>query len=146
MRRRAFLGLLLAAPTAAVVGLPVTTPAWGRPRPVPATVHRIPLRGVDRTAASGLRLTTAGSRAPLHLTARTATAPFSLLGVTWLGKQAEPGRYVVELAGSGEDDRALPYRTVVVVRGGDPCRGTPLQRAKCKITRRYGAASSSPTG
>ena len=84
MRRRAFLGLLLAAPTAAAVGLPVMTPAWGRPRPVPATVHRLRLRGVDRTAAAGLRLAAAGSRAPLHLTAQTATAPFSLLGVTWL--------------------------------------------------------------
>ena len=84
MRRRAFLGLLLAAPTAAAVGLPVVTPAWARPRPVAAAVHRLPLRGVDRTAAGALRLSATGSRAPLHLTGQTATRPFSLLGVTWL--------------------------------------------------------------
>ena len=82
MRRRAFLGLVLAAPTAAFVGLPTVTAAWGRPRPVPPSVTRVPLTGVDATARTALRR--GGAAAPLLLNAPTGTADFSLLGVTWL--------------------------------------------------------------
>lgn len=82
MRRRAFLGLVLAAPTAALVGLPAVTAAWGRPRPVPPSVTRLPLTGVDSTARAALRR--AGAAPPLLLNAPTDTAGFSLLGVTWL--------------------------------------------------------------
>ena len=83
MRRRTFLGLALTAPAVAV-GLPVVTPAWARPRPVPPSVSHVRLSGVHRPTAASLRLPGAGSRAPLVLTAAQDSAAFSLLGVTWL--------------------------------------------------------------
>ena len=80
MRRRTFLGLALAAtPTVALVGLPTITFAGSRPRPVPPKVTRLRVSGVDRTAA--LRV---GGATPLVLNAPTDTAPFSMVGVTWL--------------------------------------------------------------
>ena len=80
MRRRAFMGLVLAGPTVALIGLPTVTAAWARPRPVAPTITRLPLRGVDRPARAALR--TPGP-APLLLNAPTDTAGFSLVGVTW---------------------------------------------------------------
>ena len=79
MRRRMFLGLVLAGPTVALVGLPTVTGAWARPRPVAPTVTRLPLRGVDRPSRAALRT----SASPLLLNAPTGTAGFSLVGVTW---------------------------------------------------------------
>jgi hypothetical protein len=80
VRRRTFLGLALAAtPTVALIGLPTVTFAGQRPRPVPPKVTRLRVSGVDRTAA--LRV---GGGTPLLLNAPTDTAPFSLVGVTWL--------------------------------------------------------------
>lgn len=80
MRRRTFLGLALAAtPTAALIGLPTVTFAGSRPRPVAPKVTRLRVSGVDRTAA--LRI---GGGTPLLLNAPTDTAPFSMVGVTWL--------------------------------------------------------------
>ena len=80
MRRRTFLGLILAGPAVAAVGLPVVTVASARPRPVSATVRQLPLSGVAVPPGAGLRRP--GTRL-LHLSAPTATAPFSLVGVTW---------------------------------------------------------------
>ncbi len=84
MRRRAFLGLVLAAPTVAWVGLPTLTSAMGRPRPVPPSVRRLPLSGVDRTAVSSLRVKGSLPGSPSLLMAQRGTEDFSLLGVTWL--------------------------------------------------------------
>ncbi|MBC7375182.1 MAG: hypothetical protein H7323_14435, partial [Frankiales bacterium] len=84
MRRRAFLGLVLAAPTVAWVGLPTLTSAMGRPRPVVPTVRRLPLAGVDRTAVSSLRIRGSLPGSPSLLMAQRDTAAFSLIGVTWL--------------------------------------------------------------
>ena len=83
MRRRAFLGLVLAAPTVAWVGLPTLTSAVGRTRPVPPTVRRLALSGIDRTAASSLRVRGSLPGSPSLLMAPRDTEGFSLLGVTW---------------------------------------------------------------
>jgi hypothetical protein len=80
VRRRAFLGLVLAAPTVAAVGLPTLTPAWGGARPVPPSITRVRLGGVERAAAGRQQL----SSRTLALTSQRETAAFSLLGVTWL--------------------------------------------------------------
>jgi hypothetical protein len=80
MRRRAFMGLVLAGPTVALIGLPTVTAAWARPRPIAPTITRLPLRGVDGSARGALR---APGPAPLLLNAPTDTAEFSLVGVTW---------------------------------------------------------------
>ncbi len=51
------------------------------------------------------------------------------------GRSVRPGTYVLRLAGSRDGDRALPYEVRVVVKG-TVCRGNPLERAKCKASRR----------
>ena len=80
MRRRTFLGLVLAGPTVALIGLPTVTTAWARPRPVPPKVTTLALRGVDRSARAALRTS---EPSPLLLNAPTDTAGFSMIGVTW---------------------------------------------------------------
>ena len=102
MRRRAFLGLLLAAPTLAVVGLDTVTPAWARPRPVPPSVTRLRLHGIERGARSALRTAAAPGRQLLLANAPRDTEGFSLLGVTWL---PDPGVQVAVQARTRSDGR-----------------------------------------
>ncbi|TAL25037.1 MAG: hypothetical protein EPN99_02090, partial [Frankiales bacterium] len=80
MRRRTFVGLVLAGPTVALIGLPTVTTAWARPRPVPPKVTTLPLRGIDRSARAALR---GPGPSPLLLSSPTETAGFSMVGVTW---------------------------------------------------------------
>jgi hypothetical protein len=72
--------LIVAALSAVLVGLPTVTPATATPKPVPASIERIPVGTVDQAA-----LRTSGSFAvpPAYLTAARSTRPFSLMGVTW---------------------------------------------------------------
>ena len=80
MRRLLTFVLLIAALSVAIVALPTVTPATATPRPVPASVERIPLQAVD---AGALRTLGALKVRPALLSAPQVTAPFSLLGVTW---------------------------------------------------------------
>ena len=73
MRRLLTFALLLPTLSVVVVALPTLTPANAEPRPVPASVHRIPLQA---SVTAGLR--TGALRADPR-----ATKPFSLMGVTW---------------------------------------------------------------
>lgn len=66
-------GTLAAAPAAAVRSVPV-------PLPVSGATHTLPLYGVDTTEA---RTPVPGPGRTAVLTARTGTAPFALLGVSW---------------------------------------------------------------
>ena len=72
MRRLLTFALLLSTLSAVLVALPTLTPAGADPRPVPASVHRIPLQAVVGAARAG------ALRTDTH-----ATKPFSLMGVTW---------------------------------------------------------------
>src|SRR5687768_9933086 len=73
MRRLLTFALLIAALSTALVALPTLTTASARPRPVPASVERIPLAALE----AGLRTTGALRTDPRR------TRPFSLMGVTW---------------------------------------------------------------
>ncbi len=82
MRRLFALVPAVAALATALVVLPtVTTSAVATPRPVTARLTQLPLSGVDGPARASLRV--AGTSAPLLLSAQAATAPYSLMGVTW---------------------------------------------------------------
>ena len=74
MRRLLTFALLLSTLSVVLVALPTLTTASAKPRPVPASVSRIPL-----TPAAGPALRAAGA---LRSDPRT-TSPFSLMGVTW---------------------------------------------------------------
>ena len=80
MRRLLTFALILAALSTVLVALPTLTTATATPRPVPASVERIPLGDVDSAA-----LRTLGSFRvrPAYLSAARTTEPFSLMGVTW---------------------------------------------------------------
>lgn len=73
MRRLLTFALLIAALSTALVALPTLTTASAKPRPVPASVERIPLVALE----AGLRTTGALRTDPRR------TRPFSLMGVTW---------------------------------------------------------------
>lgn len=79
MRRRAFLGLVLAGPGAALA--PLVAPAWASRRAVPARVTQLPL--MPQSGSLGHALRRAGADQDL-VTATTPTRPFSLIGLTWL--------------------------------------------------------------
>ncbi len=53
------------------------------------------------------------------------------------GRSVPPGAYRLRLAGSRDGDRALPYEVAVLVKG-QACRGNPLERARCKASKRPG--------
>jgi hypothetical protein len=80
VRRLLTFVLLIASLTAALVALPTLTTASARPRPVPASIERIPLTAVDAPALKGLG---ALRTRPTLLSAPQDTRPFSLMGVTW---------------------------------------------------------------
>ena len=91
MRRLLTFILLLGTLSVAVVALPTLTPATATPRPVPASIQRIPL---DRVDAGALRSLGALRIRPTLLSAEHRTAPFSLMGVTW---QPDPAVGEVEV-------------------------------------------------
>jgi hypothetical protein len=68
---------LVAVLSAALVGLPTLTTATAQPRPVPASIQRIPLAAADTVSSRTLR---SGSAL---LSGQRSTQPFSLMGVTW---------------------------------------------------------------
>jgi hypothetical protein len=80
VRRLLTFVLLIAALSAALVGLPTVTTATAEPRPVPATVERLPLGAVD---TASLRTLGALKVKPAYLSSPRTTRPFSLMGVTW---------------------------------------------------------------
>ena len=77
MRRLLTFVPLVALLSAVLVGLPTVTTATAHPRPVPASIQRIPLAGADTASLRTLRL------APALLSGQHSTRPFSLMGVTW---------------------------------------------------------------
>jgi hypothetical protein len=88
VRRLLTFVLLIAALSVAIVALPTVTPATAEPRPVPASVERIPLRAVD---AGALRTLGSLKARPALLSAPQTTAPFALMGVTWTPDPAVGG-------------------------------------------------------
>lgn len=80
MRRLITFFLIVASLSAVLVGLPTVTTATATPRPVPASVERIPLGSVDVAA---LRTLGSSRVRPAYLSAARTTKPFSLMGVTW---------------------------------------------------------------
>ncbi|MEX2289333.1 MAG: N-acetylmuramoyl-L-alanine amidase [Mycobacteriales bacterium] len=92
MRRLLTFALLIVTLSAILVGVPTVTPATATPRPVPASVERIPLRAVDATA---LRALGSSQTSPAYLTAARTTRPFSVMGVTW---RPDPAVGEVEVA------------------------------------------------
>lgn len=80
MRRLLTFVLTLVALSAVLVGLPTLTTATATPRPVPASVERLPLEAVDQAS---LRLLGSFRIRPSYLSAPQSTKPFSLMGVTW---------------------------------------------------------------
>ncbi|MDX6272926.1 MAG: hypothetical protein QOJ92_136 [Frankiales bacterium] len=73
--------LLVVAPT-------LTRPHAPHARPVAPQLHRLSLAGVDRSAWARLGAS-ASAKAPLVLTGEQATTPFSLVGITWDGRDAK---------------------------------------------------------
>ena len=62
------------------------------------------------------------------------------VAVTWdltddQGRSVPPGAYLLRLTGSRDGDRARCTAARVVVEG-KTCRGTPLQRARCRASTR----------
>jgi hypothetical protein len=80
VRRLLTFVLLIVALSTLLVGLPTVTPAGATPQPVPPSVERIPLAGVESGALSALGQ---GEAVPTLLSAPLSTRPFSVMGVTW---------------------------------------------------------------
>ncbi len=80
VRRLLAFPLLVAALSTALVALPTVTTATATPRPVPASIERIPLAAVDQAS---LRTLGSFKVRPAYLSSARTTKPFSLMGVTW---------------------------------------------------------------
>ena len=80
MRRLLTFLLFVAALSTVLVALPTLTTAGAAPRPVPASVERIPLEAVDQAS---LRTLGSFKVRPAYLSSARTTRPFSLMGVTW---------------------------------------------------------------
>jgi hypothetical protein len=138
--------LLTLTATAALVGLPTVTPAAAAPRPVPASVQRIPLEAGTPGPAGGRTL----------LSPPRSTRGFSLMGVTWRPDPAV-GEVAVEVrhrsAGSWSEWETVeeasddgPDRRTADTRGGRLRSGTapvwtgPSDGVQVRLQARSGAA------